>query len=68
MDTNRSLLPLNVVARRLRVPLRWLVAEAEAGRVPSLRAGRAFLVDPEAVENALLERARRPANAERGSQ
>ena len=61
MQTTRSLLPLNVVARRLRVPLRWLRAEAEAGRVPSLRADNQFLCDPEAVEAALLERARQSA-------
>lgn len=56
-----TLLPLNVVARRLRVPVRWLRAEAEAGRVPSLRADKAILCDLEAVELALIERARRPA-------
>jgi hypothetical protein len=55
-----KLLPLNIVARRLRVPVRWLRAEAEAGRIPSLQAGTAILCDPEAVETALLERAREP--------
>ena len=59
-----SLLPLNIVARRLRVPVGWLRAEAEAGRVPCLKADRAILCDPEAVEAALLERARQPANGE----
>jgi hypothetical protein len=63
METTRTLLPLNVVARRLRVPVRWLRAEAEAGRVPALRAGNQFLCDPAAVEAALLERARRPQPA-----
>lgn len=56
----RSLLPLNIVARRLRVPVRWLQAEADAGRVPCLRAGNVFICDPDAVESALLERARQP--------
>lgn len=46
------------MARRLRVPVRWLRSEAEAGRVPCLRAERAILFDPEAVERVLLERAR----------
>ena len=32
--------------------------EAEAGRVPHLKAGKVFLFDPEAVERVLLERAR----------
>jgi hypothetical protein len=66
METTRTLLPLTVVARRLRVPSRWLRAEAEAGRVPSLRAGNQFLSDLEAVEAALLERARKAPADERG--
>ena len=64
METTTRLLPLNIVARRLRLPVRWLQAEAEAGRVPCLRAGNAFLCDPEAIEAALLERARRPVTTE----
>ena len=44
---------------RLRVPVKWLRAEAEAGRVPHLKAGKALLFDPEAVERVLLERAQR---------
>jgi len=45
------------MARLLRVPVRWLRMEAEAGRVPHIRADRAFLFDPDAVERVLLERA-----------
>ena len=54
------------MARRLRVPARWLRAEAEAGRVPCLKADNALLFDPETVERVLWERARRgggPTNA-----
>jgi len=65
METIARLLPLNVVARRLRVPVRWLRSEAESGRVPSLRAGNQFLCDPEAVEVALLERARQRGEGRR---
>ena len=61
--TTPSLVPLNIVARRLRVPVRWLLNEAEAGRVPCLRANRAFLCDPDAVESVLIERARQPVSA-----
>jgi hypothetical protein len=61
------LLPVNIVARRLRVPVRWLRAEAEAGRVPSLRAANAILCDPAAVETALLERARELVPATKGA-
>jgi hypothetical protein len=60
------LLPINIVARRLRLPVRWLKAEAEAGRIPSLRAEKAILCDLQAVEAALLERARQLAGAEGG--
>jgi hypothetical protein len=64
MDTpTRALLPLNIAARKLRVPFRWLRGEAEAGRIPCLRTDKQFMCDLEAVEAALLERARRPATA-----
>ncbi len=53
-----QLVPINVVARWLRVPARWLRDEAEAGRIPHLKAGRAVLCDVAAVEAVLLERAR----------
>jgi hypothetical protein len=57
--TPPQLVPLNVAARWLRVPFRWLREEAEAGRVPCLRADKALLCDVDAVEAVLLERARR---------
>lgn len=53
-----KLLPLGPTARRLRVPSKWLRIEAEAGRVPHVRADRVMLFDPEAVESVLLARAR----------
>jgi len=45
------------MARLLKVSAGWLKAEADAGRVPSLRAGRSYLFAPGAVEKALAERA-----------
>lgn len=58
MDTRHAeLLQLSLMARRLRVTVGWLRAEAEAGRVPCLRAGRRFLFCPEAVERSLAVRA-----------
>jgi hypothetical protein len=59
METRR-LLPLNLVARQLHVPVRWLEAEARAGRVPALLAGNRFVCSFEAVEAALLKRALHP--------
>lgn len=58
MKDEDKLIPLPAMARRLRVPAKWLRAEAEAGRVPHLRADRALLFDPETVQRILLERAR----------
>ena len=55
---NSRLLPLRFMAKRLRVPVRWLRGEAEAGRIPHLKADSHLLFDPEAVERTLLERAR----------
>lgn len=67
MNFTARLLPINTVARRLRVPVRWLRGEAESGRIPCLRADGKFLCDLEAVERALLERAwaNAPADARR---
>ena len=58
MLTQSKLLPVGPMARRLRVPVRWLRSEAEAGRIPHVKAERVLLFDPEAVESILLERAR----------
>jgi hypothetical protein len=52
-----ALLPAGPTARLLRVPVAWLRAEAEAGRVPCLRAGNVFLFSPAAVEKELAARA-----------
>lgn len=46
------------MAHQLRVTSKWLRDEAEAGRVPHLRAGDRLLFDPETGERLLLERAR----------
>ena len=53
------------MARRLRVPLRWLRAEAEAGRIPHVQAERVLLFDPETVERVLLKRAQATQGAAR---
>jgi excisionase family DNA binding protein len=44
-------------AARLGLPVGWLRREAQAGRVPAIKAGRRILLDPQAVERALVERA-----------
>ena len=45
------------MARWLRVPVKWLREEAEAGRIPHVKAGRVLLFNPDAVESVLAERA-----------
>jgi hypothetical protein len=48
---------LVVLSRTLRLPLRWLKSEAEAGRIPSLKAGNVLLFNIDAVRKVLAERA-----------
>jgi len=55
---NPELLTASQMARRLRVQVRWLRDEAEAGRVPSLDVGNTFLFNEQAVTAALAERAK----------
>jgi len=57
MENIPTLLPLRFMPRRLRVPAKWLRAEALAGRFPHLKAGGQLLFNPVAVEAALSERA-----------
>jgi hypothetical protein len=54
---NPSLLPLRFMARRLRVPMKWLRSEALAGRVPHLDAGGQVLFNPVVVEAEMASRA-----------
>ena len=63
-STESKLTPLPAMARSLHVTQRWLRAEAEAGRIPHLRAGARLLFDAEAVERLLLERAREEGQAD----
>jgi hypothetical protein len=60
MDDNHALLTLGPMARYLRVTTAWLRDEANAGRVPCLRAGDRYLFAPTAVEMVLAERAAQP--------
>jgi len=57
MNHTTSLLTLTELAVALRVPENWLEAEAEAGRIPCLRAGKRYRFALAAVEAALVHRA-----------
>jgi hypothetical protein len=52
-----SLTSLTGLSIRLRLPRKWLRAEALASRIPCLKIGRKLLFNPGAVEKALAERA-----------
>lgn len=52
--------------RRYGLSMAWLRREAEAGRIPSFRAGRRLLFDPDAVNAALIERAKADGKPARG--
>ncbi len=56
MAKTPTLEPLRFIARRLRVPVKWLRDEALAGRIPHLNAGGQILANPENVEAALAAR------------
>lgn len=55
---NDEILGLAAMARRLGVTKHWLRVEADAGRVPALRAGSRFLFNPKAVEEILAAQAK----------
>lgn len=59
-------LPLNLAARCLRVPARWLREEIDSGRIPALIAGRSVLVHVPTVVALLAERAKGEAGVGRG--
>ena len=56
-NSGHRLLVLGAMARRLGVEPRWLRTEAEAGRLPHVKAGRTLLFNPAIVERLLVERA-----------
>lgn len=59
-----KLLQTGPMARRLRVPVAFLRAEAEAGRVSHLKAGKVLLFEPDTVERELAERAAKEGRAQ----
>ncbi len=51
-----KLLTLNQLSERTGLPAAWLRREADAGRLPCIRAGRLRMFDLAAVLTALAER------------
>lgn len=59
MSGNASFTTLRRLANRTGLSAAWLKAEAEAGRIPSLKAGRYLRFNVQAVERVLAERTTR---------
>jgi excisionase family DNA binding protein len=57
---DRQLNTLSMEARRLRVPVAWLRDEADAGRIPAIKAGRQYLFASATVDQVLFQRASNP--------
>jgi hypothetical protein len=53
---NAKLLTLHKLAERTGLPAAWLRREADAGRLPCIRAGRLRMFDLAAVLKALADR------------
>lgn len=66
IEESKKPMHLGAMARRLRVPATWLRAEADAGRIPHLRAGTALLFDPEIVERIVFDRLRESPTKAKG--
>jgi hypothetical protein len=54
--SDTKLLTLNELAERTGLPAAWLKREADAARLPCIRAGRRRMFDPAAVMKALADR------------
>ena len=54
-----DLLSLSRMARRLGVTQQWLRDQADAGKIPCLKAGNRYLFNPVAVQEALATKAAR---------
>jgi len=52
-----ELLSLSRMARRLGVTQQWLRDQADAGKIPCLKAGHRYLSNPVAVQKALAAKA-----------
>jgi len=53
----KQLLKAGPTARKLGIPVSWLKAEAGAGKLPHIRAGKILLFDPQKIERILIKRA-----------
>ncbi|MFH1110368.1 MAG: hypothetical protein V1790_14400 [Planctomycetota bacterium] len=45
---------LPILARRLRIPVKWLRGECEGGRIPHVKCGSEFLVHAATVDDPMV--------------
>jgi excisionase family DNA binding protein len=64
--SSHAYLSIRQTAARLNLPVDWLRAEADAGRLPHLRVGRRRLFNLRAVEEALISRSALRKEADHG--
>lgn len=55
--TDKNLMPLTYMARRLHIKKAWLKEQADKGVIPCLKAGDQYLFVPEKVRSILIEMA-----------
>jgi len=60
----KRIVPLGVMARLVHVPTKWLRSEAEAGRVPALRAGNRYVFRLDIVSRIIADRAAQASTGE----
>lgn len=54
---NDELITIGRLAKLLKVDIRWLRKEVDAGHIPHLQAGKDTLFNPDAVRHELIKRA-----------
>ena len=59
MNTPHRPVTLFQASRSLGLPVAWLREEADAGRIPCLRAGERYLFDLDLLRELILDRVRR---------
>jgi len=64
MSNERKIFPLNQIATYLGVRPKWLVGEAEARRIPALRAGTQWIGEISSIQDALLRQIPNQSNGE----
>jgi DNA-binding transcriptional MerR regulator len=65
MNSNR-LVRLDELSDLTGLPAKWLREESDAGRLPTLRAGRRRYFDPDEVRRLLAERSREETRSAEG--